>query len=132
MILRRPAFFLVCLAMLVGLAFVTNVLPFRQILEQQKAVDAAAAALVALQEENSRMAIEVEALHTPGEIERLARENLGYVLPGEIGFVVLEPESQLGSDASPASPIEIEPPTEQAWYLRIWDFLTGADLRGSG
>jgi cell division protein FtsB len=124
MSLRRIAVLLVGIVLLVGLASLTNVIPFSQILEQQQAVEAAAAQLTALQAENSRMVSEVEALQTPGEIERLIREKLGYVNPGEVGFVVFEPEPEI--IRAPANQTETTP--RPAWYLRIWDFLTGADL----
>ena len=118
--------FMGILALIVaGIAVVTAVIPFRQILEQQARVDGASAELSRLQLENEMLSGEVAALATPGEIERLARENLGYVMPGETAYVVLEPEESLTEGTSPAAS---EKRIEVPWYLAIWDFFTGADL----
>ena len=124
----RPAMFMGFLALIVGgLAVLTAVIPFRQILEQQARVDSLSSELSRITLENDLLSAEVVALNTPGEIERLARENLGYVMPGETAYVVLEPEETLRP--APAVPsVEVE--AEVPWYLAIWNFFTGADLSG--
>jgi cell division protein FtsB len=111
-----------------GMAVLTAVIPFRQILDQQARVDGASAELARINLENDLLSGEVEALNTPEEIERLARENLGYVMPGETAYVVLEPDETLtpATDA-PVSDDEDDVP----WYLAIWNFFTGADLSGA-
>ena len=120
--------FMGILALIVaGLAVVTAVIPFRQILEQQARVDDLSRELSRINVENDLLSGEVVALNTPGEIERLARENLGYVMPGETAYVVLEPEETLTTaPAVPATEDDAGPP----WYLAIWNFFTGADLSG--
>lgn len=110
-----------------GMAVITAVIPFRQILEQQARVDSASAELARLSLENELLSGEVEALNTPAEIERLARENLGYVMPGETAYVVLEPEETLPSTTAA---LAIEDEDDVPWYLAIWNFFTGADLSG--
>ena len=107
-----------------GMAVITAVIPFRQILEQQARVDGASAELARVQMENELLNREVQALQTPEEIERLARENLGYVMPGETAYVVLEPEETLSTIPAAA----IAEPDEVPWYLAIWNFFTGADI----
>jgi cell division protein FtsB len=109
-----------------GMAVITAVIPFRQILEQQARVEGASAELARINLENELLNGEVQALQTPEEIERLAREKLGYVMPGETAYVVLEPEETLAT--TPAVPIaEVE---DVPWYAAIWNFFTGADLSG--
>ena len=124
-LIGRPGMLLVAVSlMLVGLAFITNVVPFRQILEQQQRVEDAQRQLDQLAADNTALQAQVAALNTPLEIERLAREKLGFVWAGEIGYVVLEPAS-----ATDAGDSLLEPePVVGPWYQRIWDFLTGADL----
>jgi cell division protein FtsB len=126
--LARPAMFMGVLALIIaGIAVITAVIPFRQILEQQARVEGASAELARVNLENELLSGEVQALQTPEEIERLARENLGYVMPGETAFVVLEPEETLAT--TPAAPIaEVE---DVPWYVAIWNFFTGADLSGA-
>ena len=123
----RPAMFMGILALIVGgLAVLTAVIPFRQILEQQARVDSLSSELSRINLENDLLSAEVVALNTPGEIERLARENLGYVMPGETAYVVLEPEETL----APASSVPSVEEADDPWYLAIWNFFTGADLSG--
>ena len=126
--LSRPAMFMGFLALIVGgLAVLTAVIPFRQILEQQARVDSLSSELSSINLENDLLSAEVVALNTPGEIERLARENLGYVMPGETAYVVLEPEENLTPAAPASSAVE---KADVPWYLAIWNFFTGADLSG--
>ena len=124
---RRPGALLASVTILVlGLAFVFNLVPYRQILDQQRRVDGARANLASLQEENAQLQEAAEALHTDTEIERLARDKLGYVRPGELAFVVLEPppDQQSVTEEAPPPP----PEEERAWYEKVWDFMTGRDL----
>lgn len=125
--LSRPALWIGTLALImIGLALVTTVIPFRQIVEQQNRLEAASAQLTSVQAENEMLDQEVAALNTPGEIERLAREKLGYVMPGETAYVILEPADATAEFVSTLAP-EPEP---VPWYRAIWNFFTGADLAG--
>lgn len=111
-----------------GMALITAVIPFRQILDQQARVDSSSVELSRISLENELLSGEIEALSTPQEIERLARENLGYVMPGETAYVVLEPEEA-------ATPTSVAPVADNEddvpWYFAIWNFFTGADLSGA-
>ena len=44
-----------------------------------------------LRRENAQLREELRRLHTPEYIERLAREQLGLVKPGEIPFILIRP-----------------------------------------
>lgn len=128
-ILRRPVLFLVSVAALVvALAVTTNALPLRQIVEQRQEVADAQAQLDVLQRENSILTDQVTALQTPVEIERLAREKLGYVRPGEAAYVVIE-EEVAPAESFPTD-AEVEPDEGDAvpFLSRLWDFVTGRDL----
>lgn len=129
--LRRSTLAFFCLALaVIGAALVTNVLPYNQIMDQRRDVVAARADLADLESENSVLAAQRDSLQTDVEIERLAREKLGYVRPGEIAYVVLEP---------PEMPVPVTEPTEDpapevvddtSLLESVWDFVTGADLDG--
>ena len=124
----RPALWTATLALVVaGIGVVTAVIPFRQIIDQQRRVSAAVAELEALEEENQVLEREVEALNTPQEIERLARERLGYVMPGEVPYVVVEPPEDVTTTTSYQAP-PVTPPEQVPWYQDLWEFFTGADL----
>jgi cell division protein FtsL len=125
--LSRPALWIGTLVLImIGLALVTTVIPFRQIVEQQNRLEAASAELTSVQAENEMLDQEVAALNTPAEIERLARQKLGYVMPGETAYVILEP-----AETTPGSiPLLTVEPEPVPWYRAIWNFFTGADLAG--
>ena len=83
----------VSVMLVVGLAVVlTNVVPVRQIVAQNQQVETAEEQLAALRSENRRLESEAEALQTPTEVERIARETLGYVDPGEVAYRVVDPD----------------------------------------
>lgn len=108
----------------VGLALVTTVIPFSQIVEQQNRLETASEELAAVEAENQILEAEVNALQTPAEIERLAREKLGYVMPGETAYVILDP-----ADTSTTMVVSVPAEPERVpWYRAIWNFFTGADL----
>lgn len=125
-LIRRPgAAVATLLILLMGAAFITQVVPYRQIVDSQRQVASARAQLAELESENAELQADVEALHTDSEIEKLAREKLGYVRPGETAFVVLDPPG------TPDDTVAREPapePIEKTWVDRVWEFLTGADL----
>jgi hypothetical protein len=113
----------------VSLAFLTQVVPYRQILDSQRQVEAARAQLAALESENEVLSADVEALNTPEEIERLARDKLGYVREGEVAYVVLDPPGahteELAADEVPAA-------QDKSWVDHVWAFITGSDLDSTG
>ena len=129
-LLRRPGIALVSLLfLLLGAAFLTQVVPYRQIIEAQRQVSSAQAQLASLEAENELLQADVTALNTDEEIEKLAREKLGYVQPGETAYVVLDPPA----NATTTPPvIEAPPAAEKTWVDQIWDFLTGDDLDDAG
>ena len=116
------------LFILMGAAFLTQVVPYRQILDSRRQVEAAREQLESLEAQNEGLAADVDALNTPEEIERLARDKLGYVREGEVAYVVLDPP---GVEA--ATPVS-EPPElpDRTWVDHIWDFITGRDLDSAG
>ena len=125
-VLRRPGTAIATLLiLLMGAAFITQVVPYGQIIDSRRQVSSARAQLAALEAENQQLQADVEALHTDAEIEKLAREKLGYVRPGETAYVVLDP---------PGTPDETPPTTtepaavEKTWVDEVWEFITGADL----
>jgi cell division protein FtsB len=106
----------------------SGLLPFRQIIASDRAVELSERKLDALVEENRRLEREVAALQSLEEVERLAREDFGLVMPGEVGYV------SVPVDAS-ADDVEVVPSTlddDKPWWRAVWDFLTGRDLITDG
>ena len=113
------------LIFLMGAAFLTQVVPYGQILDSRRQVASAREELAALQDENVALQADVAALHTDAEIEKLAREKLGYVRPGETAYVVLDPPGT-PDDTEPAEPAP--EPEDETWVDQVWDFLSGGDI----
>lgn len=131
--IRRPLLVLLpATALLAVLALVTNVVPFRQIVDQRNQVNEARLHLAEVEEANQRLTEQVEALDTPLAIERLARERLGLVRAGEQAFVVVDPGVQ--TEQLPPVNATLPPNPEQqetdgpSWAQQFWDYLTGRDL----
>ena len=76
---KRPGAF-VAVLLLVGLAIVlAGVFPFRQLIAQERLVANTQAQLDALVAENESLQAEIDAVATPTELERIAREQYGMV-----------------------------------------------------
>jgi len=125
---KTGAVSIVTLLLLVGVAVVfSNVFPFRQILAQQELVVQKEQTLAVLEAENARLTSAADYLQTDQGVEKIARQDFGYVRPGEVAFVVVAPPDEAEFVPPAAEPIE-EP--DRVWWQGIWDFLTGRDLLG--
>ena len=115
--------------LIVALAItLAGVFPFRQIIAQDRQVESTRDKLVTLTAENEALEADAEALLTEAEIERIAREELGLVRPGEVGYTV-EPSGTPVVASAPADTIEID---DRSLIDKIWDFFTGRDLEPDG
>jgi len=125
---KTGAVSIVTLLLLVGVAVVfSNVFPFRQILAQQELVVQKEQTLAVLEAENARLTSAADYLQTDQGVEKIARQDFGYVRPGEVAFVVVAPPDEAEFVPPAAEPIE---ELDRAWWQGIWDFLTGRDLLG--
>jgi len=72
----------------------------------------------ALRQQNAQVREEIRLLHTPEYVERIAREQLGLVRPGEIAVMVVQP--------TPAriAPSAVEKkPADAPWWSRLLRLL---------
>ncbi len=124
---RRGSFFAVVL--LVGLAIVlAGVFPFRQLIAQERLVDNTRAKLDALVVGNEELQEQIDAVQSPAELERIAREQYGMAHPGETTYVV-ELEGGPVPDGLIVPDSELD---SRSLLERFWDFLTGRDLVPDG
>jgi cell division protein FtsB len=79
----RAAFLLVAVTLLALMA----VVPARQFLDQRARISDLERRTAVLEDQNAGLRSELGRLHDPAELERLARECLGMVAPGEVAFV---------------------------------------------
>ncbi|GMQ85406.1 MAG: hypothetical protein BMS9Abin07_0972 [Acidimicrobiia bacterium] len=108
---------------------VSGVFPFRQLVDQRRAVEESRQQLAALEAENRKIAEDVSALSTDAEIERVARDQYGLVRPGETGYVIVSPPDADTADDTVIVPVE---EAHRPWWARIWDWITGSDLPDDG
>ena len=121
--------FLVLAFVVLVIVGASGIFPFRQIIAQNRSVDLANQKLDALVEENLRLEQQLAALQSPQEVERLAREQFGLVMPGEIAYVAVVPE---GDAAEEVPPVAVGFTEERPWWKAFWDFITGSDLVTNG
>jgi len=72
-----------------------------------------------LQEQNAILREEMKLLQTPGYIEKLAREQLGLVRPGEVAILIVRPPAP----PPQPPPARLQKDTRPLWQ-RIWSALT--------
>ena len=96
--------------------------------EQRTEIVESTAELEGLVAQNTDLKDRLAALNTPAEIERLARERLGYVREGETAFVVLSPREESVVTVEDQAVAETEPAGEHPWYLQWWNYISGSDL----
>lgn len=114
---------LVALAVTMG-----GIFPFRQIMAQNGQVADTRSHLEQLQHDNAELEARIATLRTDAGVEQLAREQFGYVYPGEESFevegpLVIEPE---------ATPVDEAPVDDRGLLRRVWDFLSGRDVGSDG
>jgi hypothetical protein len=95
--------------------------PARQLWREHTREAAARERLAELRADNGRMEQHLERLRDPNYVERLAREKLGLVRPGEIGYVVVP---------APESEEQQAEPEPESWFERTGRALL--DLVGVG
>jgi cell division protein FtsB len=124
---RRGSFFAVVL--LAGLAIVlAGVFPFRQLIAQERLVDNTRDKLDVLVVENTLLQEQIDAVQSPAELERIAREQYGMAEPGETTYVV-ELEGGPSTDGVVVAEQQFD---NRSPLQRFWDFLTGRDLVPDG
>ena len=108
---------------------VSGILPFRQLVSQQRQIERTQDQLTALEQENRMLSEDIEMLGTDTEIERIAREQYGLVRPGEVAYVVVTPKE---TSVVATAPDPVVRSDERPWWQRVWDFITGDDISSDG
>ena len=86
----------VVLAAVVLVLSIAASVPIRQLLAQRAEIAELRSHVHELEAERAGLRREIDRLHDPDELERIARECLGMVRPGEIAFV--RPEAPLPAE----------------------------------
>ena len=101
-----------------------GVFPFRQLIAQERLVDNTRTELETLVADNQALQAQIDAVQSPAELERIAREEYGMVRPGETSYIV-----ELERRSIPDTVVGAEQDFDSRSLLeQFWDFLTGRDL----
>jgi cell division protein FtsL len=119
-------------ATLLGVLMLSALYPLRQYMSQDSHVNALVRQERALDHKIADLKSHQERLMSDDEIERVAREELGMVRPGEVAFAVA-PGSVKG-DSQRTAPTLRAPSVSasvsgEAWYRHWWDAMVGS-VRG--
>jgi cell division protein FtsB len=99
------------LALVVGALAVTGIGPAQQVYQQRRLIEKEEVKLAGLTEKNAALESRLARSQDPAYMEKLAREQLGLVRPGETSYVVIP---------GPAVPAPPAPPTQPgSWWDRI-------------
>lgn len=117
------------LAALIGALLLSGVYQVRPYLQTKADLGALLTREQRLDREIARLEAAKKRLASDGEIERLAREQLGMVRPGETAFVV-PPERRAAGPEPPAFP-EPRKQSGRPWYARVWHWLVDVPIPDS-
>ncbi|PZT72177.1 MULTISPECIES: FtsB family cell division protein [unclassified Streptomyces] len=112
----RAAFLaLIVCSLVVALAY-----PMRQYVSQRDEIADQRRLSREAEERTEELRDEKARLQDDAYIRRLAREHLHYVLPGETGYTVVDPDAARARGGKPSG-------TDRPWYSNLWDGVDSAD-----
>jgi cell division protein FtsL len=88
--MRRWVWAAVTAVVVMGLLFLF-VLPGRTLLDQQRSIDRARQRISAFGQENSKLRGEIKQLQDPSQVEQIAHQQYGLVLPGQQAYTIIPP-----------------------------------------
>jgi len=114
----------IALVGVVSLLVVTLAVPVRELIHQRQQIAALQAQNAVVQAQVDDLTLEADRLKDPAYVTSLIRERLHYLLPGEVGYVVLDPtEAPAPASAGAAKP-------KQPWFTSMWSSIQKADQAG--
>ncbi|HZK04239.1 MAG TPA: septum formation initiator family protein [Actinomycetaceae bacterium] len=115
------------LLLVLAVAFVVLAPTLRFYLRQQAMESRVSEELVAIEARNAELEREIARWSDPAFIQVQARDRLGYVMPGQQTYMVVDPEVIIGEEAQ----AEYEHEHEHVlpgrvpgpWYFEVWDSI---------
>jgi len=107
---------------ILGLTVIASAIPAKQYLEQRDRIHLLMAQKQANEETIAKLQSEVARWQDPMYVKAQVRERLHYVMPSEVGYIVLE------ADTAAVAKQYVVPPTKnsQVWYSLMWQSLESA------
>jgi cell division protein FtsB len=114
------------IAMILAGVFVmlTLAVPLRALIQERREIKDLEQQVVSQQAKIDELNNRQARLSDPAYLQALARERLNYVFPGEIGFVVLDEETNTAITGVPGA---LVPNDDSAWYTKLWSSTKLAD-----
>jgi hypothetical protein len=100
-----------------------------RLIQQRAAVAEKTAEIQRLTDSISQLEDELRRWHDPNYVQVQARERLGWVVPGEIGFIVIDTDGQPLGAGTPIQRSGTLPEGEhpEMWFQRLWFSVGVAD-----
>jgi len=102
----------------------TLAVPLRALIKERRDIKNLEQQVVSQQVKIDDLSNRRARLADPAYLQALARERLNYVFPGEIGFVVLDEETNTAITGVPGA---LVPNDDSAWYTKLWSSTKLAD-----
>jgi len=115
----------VVLATALALVVFTLAVPARELISQRQQIAALQSANDAQAARVQSLQVQQQRLDDPAYITSLIRERLHYVMPGEVGYVVLDPSE------APAPTTKKPVAAPVAWYSTVWSSVRTTDAAGT-
>lgn len=113
--LRAPGVRAAIVALVLAVVVLSLAVPLRAWLRQSDENAAIAADVAAREQRIAELDAQLEQWGDPAYVEQQARERLSWVRPGEIGYVVIDPNAEEEQDKQTES-VGIP----GSWYERLW------------
>lgn len=122
----------VVLFVVVLMAFVVLAPTLRAYVSQQEQLRDLNGRIEAAQQRTADLDAAVERWGDEAYVQAQARERLGFVMPGETPYRVVDPETVTGEEptADPADAGPVDMPRTGPWYLTVWDSVQVAGEAG--
>jgi cell division protein FtsB len=119
----RAAVLLLVLAVL-GVSYASSA---RAWLQQRSDINSLTAQIATTKARIATLEQEKQRWHDPAYIRTQARERFGWLMPGEIGYRVIDRHGRIvPSGSSLSKPRAATPPSDAQWWQRAWDSIVAA------
>lgn len=110
-------------AVVLGALVVTLAIPVREWIGQRAEIHQLADDVVAAEQRVAELEAQRQRWQDPAFVEAQARERLQFVMPGEVGYAILDDTEAGAAEAGEAA----EPVSSDPWYVRLWGSVGTAD-----
>jgi cell division protein FtsB len=111
------------LAVVLGALVVTLAIPVREWFAQRAEIAALTQAVADAEVRVAGLEADRARWNDPAYVETQARARLQYVMPGEVGYVVVDDRAAAEDEGGEPA----EPTSDEPWYSRLWGSVRSAD-----